>query len=50
MAQSDVLELIDFIETILYYIYELSVKIANVNDKYNLKLENKAEKDEKTLE
>ena len=38
MSQSDVLELIDFIETILYYIYELPVKIANVNDKYNLKL------------
>lgn len=50
MSQSDVLELIDFIETILYYIYELPVKIANVNDKYNLKLENKTEKDEKTLE
>lgn len=44
MSQSDVLELIDFIETILYYIYELPIKIANVNDKYNLKLENKAEK------
>lgn len=44
MSQSDVLELIDFIETILYYIHELPIKIANVNDKYNLKLENKAEK------
>lgn len=50
MSQNDVLELIDFIETILYYIYELPVKIANVNDKHNLKLENKVEQGEKTLE
>lgn len=50
MSQNDVLELIDFIETILYYIYELLVKIANVNDKHNLKLENKVEQGEKTLE
>lgn len=39
LSQSDVLELIDFIETILYYIYELPVKISNVNKKYDLKLE-----------
>ena len=49
LSQSDVLELIDFIETILYYIYELPIKIADVNDKYNLKLESKAAKDGEAL-
>lgn len=39
LSQSDVLELIDFIETILYYIYELPIKIARINTKYNLKLD-----------
>lgn len=34
-------ELLDFIETILYYIYELPVKIARINSKYNLKLDNR---------
>lgn len=36
LSQSDVMELIDFIETILYYIYELPDKIARVNKKYDL--------------
>lgn len=40
LSQSDVLELLDFIETILYYIYELPAKIARMNKKYDLKLEN----------
>ena len=50
ISQSDILELIDFIETILYYIYELPVKIARMNNKYSLKLENKTDTDKKTLE
>ncbi len=32
-----VLKLIGFIETILYYIYKLPIKIARINTKYNLK-------------
>lgn len=32
----DVMSLIDFIETIMYYIYELPVKIGRLNSKYNL--------------
>ena len=36
---SDIAELIDFIETIMYYIYELPVKIDELNQKYKLKLE-----------
>lgn len=31
----DVMSLIDFIETIMYYIYELPVKIGRLNKKYN---------------
>lgn len=50
ISQSDILELIDFIETILYYIYELPVKIARMNNKYSLKLENKTDTDKKTVE
>ena len=50
ISQSDILELIDFIETILYYIYELPVKIARMNNKYSLKLENKIDTDKKTVE
>lgn len=42
LSQSDVAELLDFIETILYYIYELPVKIARINSKYNLKLDNRS--------
>ena len=34
----DIAELIDFIETIMYYIYELPVKIDKLNKKYKLKL------------
>lgn len=40
ILQSDVDALIDFIETIMYYIYELPVKIRNLNDKYNLNKQN----------
>ena len=38
----DVMALIDFIETIMYYIYELPVKISRLNSKYNF--------EEKTIE
>lgn len=39
LRESEVSELIDFIETIMYYIYELPVKIDKLNQKYQLKLE-----------
>ena len=39
----DIAALIDFIETIMYYIYELPVKIDNFNRKYELKLEEREE-------
>ncbi len=35
LSKSDVYALIDFIETILYYIYELPVKIARLNKKWD---------------
>ena len=35
----DVDELIDFVETIMYYIYELPIKIDKFNKKYELNLE-----------
>ena len=47
LSQSDVAELLDFIETILYYIYELPVKIARINSKYNLKLDNRSASQER---
>lgn len=34
LTRRDVSELIDFIETIMYYIYELPVKIESLNQKY----------------
>lgn len=37
LTKRDVEELIDFIETIMYYIYELPVKIEKLNRKYDLK-------------
>ena len=43
LRESEVLELIDFIETIMYYIYELPVKIDSLNQKYQLKLEERVE-------
>ena len=39
LTSRDIAELIDFIETIMYYIYELPVKVEKLNQKYELKLE-----------
>ena len=39
LTTRDIAELIDFIETIMYYIYELPVKVVIFNKKYNLKIE-----------
>lgn len=39
LTSHDIAELIDFIETIMYYIYELPVKVECLNRKYELKLE-----------
>ena len=39
LSSRDIAELIDFIETIMYYIYELPVKVDKLNQKYKLKLE-----------
>ena len=39
LTKRDIAELIDFIETIMYYIYELPVKVDKLNRKYELKLE-----------
>lgn len=41
----DIEELIDFVETIMYYIYELPVKVEELNNRYNLKLEEKRRKE-----
>ena len=51
LSGRDIAELIDFIETIMYYIYELPVKVDALNQKYKLKLEERdqQEKQEATI-
>lgn len=41
LTTRDVAELIDFLETIMYYIYELPIKVDKLNRKYELKLDDK---------
>ncbi len=50
LTNRDIAELIDFIETIMYYIYELPVKVENLNRKYALKLEERDVEAEKDLD
>lgn len=45
LTSRDIAELIDFIETIMYYIYELPVKVEKLNRKYELKLEEREGED-----
>ncbi len=40
ITNDDIEELISFIETIMFYIYELPVKIEQLNNKYSLQLTN----------
>ena len=47
LTSRDIAELIDFIETIMYYIYELPVKVEKLNRKYELKLEEREGQDSK---
>ena len=51
LSGRDIAELIDFIETIMYYIYELPVKVDALNQKYKLKLgeRDQQEKQEATI-
>lgn len=39
LTKLDIEQLIDFIETIMYYIYELPVKVNKLNKKYDLNIE-----------
>ena len=46
LTTKDIAELMDFIETIMYYIYELPVKVENLNRKYDLKMEQTEQREE----
>ena len=50
LTSRDIAELIDFIETIMYYIYELPVKVDALNQKYKLKLEEREEQESTDVE
>ena len=39
LTKHDIEEIIDFVETMMYYIYELPIKIGALNRKYNLQIE-----------